>query len=84
MQAMFVHHYVLLFSRGCTCRLKKNLNTLYYEIEKNRLFKHRGNRVYVSVSCLCLESPLTSSSTDLSEPVDVYSDWIDACEAANQ
>nr|XP_023997910.1 transcription elongation factor 1 homolog [Salvelinus alpinus] len=21
---------------------------------------------------------------DLSEPVDVYSDWIDACEAANQ
>lgn len=23
-------------------------------------------------------------STDLSEPVDVYSDWIDACEAANQ
>lgn len=24
------------------------------------------------------------SSTDLSEPVDVYSDWIDACEAANQ
>lgn len=23
-------------------------------------------------------------SIDLSEPVDVYSDWIDACEAANQ
>lgn len=23
-------------------------------------------------------------SKDLSEPVDVYSDWIDACEAANQ
>lgn len=22
--------------------------------------------------------------SDLSEPVDVYSDWIDACEAANQ
>jgi len=22
--------------------------------------------------------------TDLSEPVDVYSDWIDACESANQ
>lgn len=21
---------------------------------------------------------------DLSEPVDVYSDWIDACESANQ
>lgn len=27
---------------------------------------------------------LTARSPDLSEPVDVYSDWIDACEAANQ
>lgn len=27
---------------------------------------------------------LIHSSSDLSEPVDVYSDWIDACEAANQ
>ncbi|CAN0025870.1 unnamed protein product [Bubo scandiacus] len=25
-----------------------------------------------------------TSPRDLSEPVDVYSDWIDACEAANQ
>lgn len=27
---------------------------------------------------------LIQFSSDLSEPVDVYSDWIDACEAANQ
>ena len=27
---------------------------------------------------------LDFSGLDLSEPVDVYSDWIDACEAANQ
>lgn len=27
---------------------------------------------------------LIHCSSDLSEPVDVYSDWIDACEAANQ
>lgn len=27
---------------------------------------------------------LDISGSDLSEPVDVYSDWIDACEAANQ
>ena len=26
---------------------------------------------------------LISISSDLSEPADVYSDWIDACEAAN-
>ena len=25
-----------------------------------------------------------NSLEDLSEPVDVYSDWIDACESANQ
>lgn len=30
---------------------------------------------------IALDPPLVS---DLSEPVDVYSDWIDACEAANQ
>ena len=38
--------------------------------------------------CMCVLSafrmPLNLFSTDLSEPVDVYSDWIDACEAANQ
>lgn len=26
----------------------------------------------------------SAPAVDLSEPVDVYSDWIDACEAANQ
>lgn len=65
-------------------QIKKHLNTVYYWIENNRLFRHMGFSVCVYVSCLHLESPLTSSSTDLSEPVDVYSDWIDACEAANQ
>ncbi|XP_072023673.1 transcription elongation factor 1 homolog [Amphiura filiformis] len=35
------------------------------------------------ISCrVCLEDYQTSI-TYLSEPVDVYSDWIDACEAAN-
>ena len=28
--------------------------------------------------------PWRFSSSDLSDPIDVYSDWIDACEAANQ
>ncbi|RMB93803.1 hypothetical protein DUI87_29795 [Hirundo rustica rustica] len=46
------------------------------------------------ISCtVCLEefqTPITfrvgalTAPPDLSEPVDVYSDWIDACEAANQ
>lgn len=31
---------------------------------------------------VCLED-FQTSITYLSEPVDVYSDWIDACEAAN-
>lgn len=35
------------------------------------------------VSCrVCLED-FQSPINYLSEPVDVYSDWIDACEAAN-
>lgn len=35
--------------------------------------------VFVHLYCF-----LTFVSSDLSEAVDVYSDWIDACEAANQ
>jgi len=31
----------------------------------------------------CFISSLIPLS-DLSEPIDVYSDWIDACESANQ
>ncbi|GCB83163.1 hypothetical protein scyTo_0023982, partial [Scyliorhinus torazame] len=35
-----------------------------------------------SFNCCCLF--FNCCYSDLSEPVDVYSDWIDACEAANQ
>ena len=31
-----------------------------------------------------LSHPSFFPSIDISEPVDVYSNWIDACEAANQ
>jgi transcription elongation factor Elf1 len=35
------------------------------------------------ISCrVCLED-FQAAITTLSEPVDVYSDWIDACEQAN-
>lgn len=40
-----------------------------------------------TIYCIYVNSysfALTHCSSDLSEPVDVYSDWIDACEAANQ
>lgn len=36
-------------------------------------------KVYCRV---CLESFQTTTSF-LSEPVDIYNDWVDACEAAN-
>uniref|UniRef100_A0A914HWT5 Transcription elongation factor 1 homolog n=1 Tax=Globodera rostochiensis TaxID=31243 RepID=A0A914HWT5_GLORO len=32
---------------------------------------------------VCMED-FQTNITALSEPIDVYSDWIDACEAANQ
>ncbi|CAI9739790.1 Hypothetical predicted protein [Octopus vulgaris] len=42
------------------------------------------NRNTGIISCsVCLEDFQTSINY-LSEPVDVYSDWIDACESANQ
>ena len=34
--------------------------------------------------CICLcDISFNSTLSDLTEPVDVYSDWIDACESAN-
>ena len=36
------------------------------------------------LSCTVRLEEFQTPITYLSEPVDVYSDWIDACEAANQ
>lgn len=36
-----------------------------------------------TVSCNACQSSYTTKITKLSEPIDVYSDWIDACEAEN-
>lgn len=40
--------------------------------------------VYGKGTCRMPGVALDFSRSDLSEPVDVYSDWIDACEATNQ
>ncbi|KAL6477073.1 hypothetical protein MHYP_G00155720 [Metynnis hypsauchen] len=52
--------------------------------EKSCDVKMERNRNTGIISCsVCLEE-FQTPITYLSEPVDVYSDWIDACEAANQ
>lgn len=52
--------------------------------EKSCEVKMDRNRNTGIISCrVCLEDFQTSINY-LSEPVDVYSDWIDACESANQ
>mmetsp|Transcript_4213 Transcript_4213/g.12170 ORF Transcript_4213/g.12170 Transcript_4213/m.12170 type:complete len:89 (+) Transcript_4213:238-504(+) len=37
-----------------------------------------------TVACNVCQSSYTTRITKISEAVDVYSDWIDACEAENQ
>ncbi|MEQ2277654.1 Transcription elongation factor 1, partial [Xenotaenia resolanae] len=52
--------------------------------EKSCDVKMERSRNTGVISCsVCLEE-FQTPITYLSEPVDVYSDWIDACEVANQ
>nr|XP_034373602.1 transcription elongation factor 1 homolog [Arvicanthis niloticus] len=43
----------------------------------------RARKIAV-ISCIVCLDEFHTPITHLSEPVDVYNDWIDACEAANQ
>nr|XP_034373604.1 transcription elongation factor 1 homolog [Arvicanthis niloticus] len=43
----------------------------------------RARKIAV-ISCIACLDEFHTPITHLSEPVDVYNDWIDACEAANQ
>uniref|UniRef100_A0A7E4V435 Transcription elongation factor 1 homolog n=1 Tax=Panagrellus redivivus TaxID=6233 RepID=A0A7E4V435_PANRE len=42
------------------------------------------NRNVGFISCRVCQESFQTSITYLSEPIDVYSDWIDACEEANK
>lgn len=46
--------------------------------------QHEKTRIIASVMHVINVMLSLNTLSDLSEPVDVYSDWIDACEAANQ
>ncbi|XP_048870133.1 transcription elongation factor 1 homolog [Brienomyrus brachyistius] len=69
-------------------RMTGNLDTQFTcpfcNHEKSCDVKMERSRNTGIISCtVCLEE-FQTPITYLSEPVDVYSDWIDACEAANQ
>ena len=52
--------------------------------EKSCEVKMDRNKNSARISCrICLED-YSATINYLSEPIDVYSDWIDACERANQ
>ncbi|CAH3116470.1 transcription elongation factor 1 homolog [Pocillopora damicornis] len=64
--------------------LDKQFNCPFCNHEKSCEVRMDRVRNTGHISCrVCLED-FQTSITYLSEPVDVYSDWIDACESANQ
>ena len=67
-----------MFLKGLLARLSAEVNKLPNIL----LFRQTLNvdSFYFSMNRFLIENLLT----DLSEAADVYSDWIDACEAANQ
>ncbi|XP_046846589.1 transcription elongation factor 1 homolog [Xenia sp. Carnegie-2017] len=64
--------------------LESQFNCPFCNHEKSCDVKMDRPRNTARIACrVCLED-FQTSITYLSEPVDVYSDWIDACESANQ
>ncbi|GFW60043.1 transcription elongation factor 1 homolog [Trichonephila clavipes] len=64
--------------------LETQFNCPFCNHEKSCEVKMDRQRNTGRITCrVCLEDFQTSINY-LSEPVDVYSDWIDACESANQ
>ncbi|XP_050532616.1 transcription elongation factor 1 homolog [Daktulosphaira vitifoliae] len=63
--------------------LDTQFNCPFCNHEKSCEVKMDKSRNIGKVYCrVCLEAYQTTTSF-LSEPVDVYNDWVDACEAAN-
>lgn len=52
--------------------------------EKSCEVKMDRARKTAVISCMVCLDEFQTRITNLSDPVDVYNDWIDACEAANQ
>jgi len=52
--------------------------------EKSCEVKMDRNRNAGRISCRICAEDFQTTITYLSEPIDVYSEWIDACETANQ
>ncbi|XP_052011987.1 transcription elongation factor 1 homolog [Apodemus sylvaticus] len=69
---------------------KKRTGTLETEFtcpfcnhEKSCEAKMNHARKIGDISCAVCREEFQTPITHLSEPVDVFSDWVDACEAAN-
>lgn len=73
-----VKMYVLKISKGTnSCMFKTNMVFNFVYIYRDRA------RNTARIQCrVCLEDFQTTTNV-LSEPIDVYNDWVDACESAN-
>ncbi|MFT7797798.1 transcription elongation factor 1 homolog [Arapaima gigas] len=73
----------LHFSRPAEATLLIRRQCLHGAAESCDVKMERSRNTGIISCTVCLEE-FQTPITYLSEPVDVYSDWIDACEAANQ
>jgi len=64
--------------------LETQFNCPFCNHEKSCDVKMDRPRNIGSISCRVCAEDYQTSITYLSEPIDVYSDWIDACESVNQ
>lgn len=70
-------------SKKPTSPLDTLFNCPFCNHEKSCEVKMDRVKNIARIGCRICNEEFTTIVTYLSEPIDVYSDWIDACEAAN-
>lgn len=70
-------------SRKPTSPLDTMFNCPFCNHEKSCEVKMDRTKNIAKIACRICNEEFTTTVTYLSEPIDVYSDWIDACEQAN-
>ncbi|KAJ1505623.1 hypothetical protein HMI54_001721 [Coelomomyces lativittatus] len=65
-------------------RLTSIFNCLYCNHEKSVEVKMNNEKKIGTIRCRVCQETWQTTINALSDPVDVYSDWIDACEAAQK
>lgn len=64
------------------CKIRVHVLTIFRFSSPDLLFRDKGRNTAKITCRVCLEDFQTGINF-LSEPIDVYNDWVDACETAN-